>query len=127
MEESELYKKGLEMRKKVLGDEYVEKALKSATNFSMPLQELATEWAWGAVWTRPGLTPKTRSLINLAMFVALGNMTELRVHVRGAIRNGCTVDEISEVLYQATVYCGVPAGVDAFKAAEEVLKEEGLV
>ena len=120
----ELWDKGLAVRKDVLGAEYVERNLKAADDFSMPMQEYATEACWGWLWTRP-FPRKTRSLINLAMLTALNRSPEIKLHVRGALNNGVTVDEIKEVLLHATVYCGIPAGLDAFKAANEVLKEMG--
>lgn len=127
MTESELFKKGLAVRKKVLGEEYVNKSIQNATDFNYIMQELTTEWCWGTIWTREGLPLKVRSLINLSMLVGLGKMNELKIHVKGAIHNGCTINEIKEVLAQATIYCGVPAGVEAFKVAQEALKEEGVL
>jgi 4-carboxymuconolactone decarboxylase len=108
----------------VLGDEYVDRALASVTPLTEDLQQLVTEFCWGAVWTRPGLDRKTRSLCNIAMFVALNRPHELRAHVRGALRNGATKEEIVEVLLQGTVYCGVPAGIDSFRTAREVLEAD---
>jgi 4-carboxymuconolactone decarboxylase len=93
----------------------------------MAFQNITTEWCWGYAWTRPGLEHKTRSMLNLAMLTALGKPAELKLHVKGALANGVTVDEIKEILLHATVYCGIPAGLDAFKAAHEVLKAEGAV
>ena len=122
---SELYDQGMAVRRAVLGDAYVDRSLQSGTEFREPMQELVTEFCWGAVWNRPGLERKTRSLINLAMLTALNRSPEVKLHVRGALNNGVTVDEIKEVLIHATVYCGIPAGLDAFKAANEVLKEMG--
>ncbi len=121
----ELFARGLEVRRKVLGAEYVDNSLKSANDFMQAFQNITTEWCWGYAWTRPGLDHKTRSLINLAMLTALNRAPEIKLHVRGALNNGVTVDEIKEVLIHATVYCGIPAGLDAFKAANEVLKEMG--
>ncbi|MDN5843791.1 MAG: carboxymuconolactone decarboxylase family protein [Alcaligenaceae bacterium] len=120
-----LFQKGLEMRREVLGPDYVDGSLKKANDFMMSFQHITTEWCWGYAWNRPGLERKTRSLLNLAMLTALNRPNELRLHVKGALRNGVTVDEIREVLLQATVYCGIPAGLDAFKAANQVLEEEG--
>jgi 4-carboxymuconolactone decarboxylase len=114
---------GLATRREVLGTEYVDAALERATPFARPLQELVTEYCWGAVWSRPGLERKTRSLLNLAMLTALNRPHELGVHVRGALRNGCTEDEIQEVLLQAAVYCGLPAALDAFRVAEKAIEE----
>ena len=110
---------GLAIRKEVLGEEYVERAMATADDFTMPFQELATEYCWGAVWGRPGLDRKTRSLLNLAMLSALNRPRELKMHVRGALRNGVTAEEIREVLIQVAVYCGVPAGGDGFGIAKE--------
>lgn len=120
----ERFEKGLEVRREVLGADYVDNSIKNADDFSMPLQELVTEYCWGEVWTRPGLSKKTRSMLNLAMLTALNRPHELKLHLRGALRNGCTKEEIKEVLLQATIYCGVPAGVESFKIAREVFKEE---
>ena len=120
----ELYEKGLQVRRDVLGAEYVDNAIKTADDFNRPLQEFVTEYCWGGIWTRPGLPRKTRSMLNLAMLTALGRSHELKLHVRGALKNGCTKEEIAEVLLQAGVYCGVPAAVDAFRNAREVLNEK---
>jgi 4-carboxymuconolactone decarboxylase len=127
MHDKEMYEAGLAMRRKVLGDEYVDPQLEAAENDPVwkAVQDVATELAWGHIWTRPGLELKTRSMLNLAMLTALGKMPELRTHVRGAIRNGVTKEEIIEVLLQATMYCGMPAGIDAFRQARDVIKEEG--
>ena len=121
----ELYEKGLAVRREVLGAEHVDNAIKTTDAFNQPLQELVTEYCWGAVWGRPGLSKKIRSMLNLAMLTALGKPHELKLHVRGALRNGVTREEISEVLLQTAVYCGVPAAVDAFRNAREALKEAG--
>jgi 4-carboxymuconolactone decarboxylase len=123
----ELFARGLSLRREVLGPEYVDQSLASANEFMMAFQRITTEWCWGYAWTRPGLDRKTRSLINLAMLTALNRSPEIKLHVRGALNNGVTVDEIKEVLLHATIYCGIPAGLDAFKAANEVLKEVGAV
>lgn len=120
---SEKYYKGMSVRRAVLGDEFVEKALNDATAFTKPLQDLVTENCWGEIWTLDAIPRKTRSLITIAILSALKTPTELKLHVRGALRNGCTVEEIREVLLQAAVYCGVPAGVDAFRAAKEVIED----
>ena len=117
------YDDGLAVRREVLGSEYVDKALAAADDFTRPLQELVTEYCWGAVWTRPGLPRQTRSLVNLAMLTALNRPAELKLHVRGALRNGCTREEIMEVLLQAAIYCGVPAAMESFRSAREALKE----
>lgn len=117
------FEDGLSVRRDVLGAEYVDKALAQADAFSGPLQELVTEYCWGAVWTRPGLSRRDRSLLNIAMLTALNRPHEVRIHLKGALRNGCSRDEIREVLLQAAIYCGVPAAVDSFRIAREVLAE----
>jgi 4-carboxymuconolactone decarboxylase len=122
-DENGRYARGLATRREVLGDEHVERSLRDATDFSAPAQEFVTEFCWGDVWTRPGLDRRTRSLINLAMLTALNRMHEFRVHVRGAVNNGCTVEEIRETLLQAIVYCGAPAGLESFRQAQDVLDE----
>ena len=122
--DKDTFEKGLEIRRAVLGAEYVDKAIASADDFSRPLQELVTQYCWGEVWGRPGLDRKTRSMLNLAMLTALNRPHELKLHVRGALRNGLTKEEIREVLLQAAIYCGVPAAVDAFRSAREVFAEE---
>jgi 4-carboxymuconolactone decarboxylase len=114
------FDQGLAIRKEVLGAEHVERALAGADAFSRPYQELITEYCWGAVWGRPGLSRKTRSLLNLAMLTALGREDEFKLHVRAAFRNGVTREEICEVLLQTAIYCGVPAANSAFKQAREV-------
>ena len=124
---NQLFDRGLAVRRDVLGPEYVDGSLKSANEFMMAFQRMTTEWCWGYAWTRPGLDRKTRSLVNLAMLTALNRAPEIKLHVRGALTNGVTVDEIKEVLIHATIYCGIPAGLDAFKAANDVLKEMGAV
>jgi 4-carboxymuconolactone decarboxylase len=122
-----LFDKGLSIRKAVLGADYVDNSISQANDFMMAFQRITTEWCWGYGWSRPGLDRKTRSLINLAMLTALNRSPEVKLHVRGAINNGVTVDEIKEVLVHATIYCGIPAGLDAFKAANEVLQQMGKV
>ena len=119
---SEKYVQGMAVRREVLGDEYVDKAISSAADFTKPLQDFVTENCWGEIWTRSAIPKKTRSLITIATLAALKTPAELKAHVRGALRNGCTVEEIQEVLLQATVYCGVPAGVEAFRAAKDVIE-----
>lgn len=119
----ELFETGLEVRKSVLGAEYVEKSIAGADEFTQPLQRLVTEYCWGAVWGRAGLPKKTRSLLNIAMISTLNRKHELAMHVKGAIRNGCTKDEIREVLLQVAIYAGVPAAVDSFRVAREALQE----
>lgn len=112
---------GLEVRKKVMGEDYVDKAFANADDFSMPLQEFITRNAWGTVWCRDGLDLKTRSLITVAMLTALGRSHELKGHLRGALNNGATPEEIREVLLHAAVYCGAPLALDAFRTAQEVV------
>jgi 4-carboxymuconolactone decarboxylase len=121
--DKQTYERGLEIRKSVLGKEFVEKSIASADDFNRPLQELVTEYCWGAVWGRDGLNKKTRSIINLAMISALNRPHELKMHVKGALRNGLTREEIREVLLQVGIYCGVPAAVDSFRVAREALAE----
>ena len=120
---SEKFEKGLGKRRKVLGDEYVERALASATEFTMPLQKMITENAWGGVWSDGVIPDRTRSLITIAILASAKASTELKGHVLGALRNGCTVEEIQDVLLHCTVYCGAPTGVEAFRAANEVITE----
>jgi 4-carboxymuconolactone decarboxylase len=120
-----LFDRGLEVRKAVLGEEYVERALRSANEFTQPLQELVTEYCWGAVWTRPGLDRRSRSLLNLGMLTALGRNHELKLHIKGALNNGLTRAEIGEALLQTAIYCGVPAAIESFRAANEVFAELG--
>jgi 4-carboxymuconolactone decarboxylase len=122
----EVHDKGLAIRREVLGSEYVDAQLKTADDFNRPFQEFITEYCWGAVWGRPGLPKKTRSIINLAMLTALNRPHELKVHVRGALTNGLSKDEIAEILMQTAIYCGVPAAVDAFRTAREAFKEAGV-
>jgi 4-carboxymuconolactone decarboxylase len=117
------FEDGLKVRKQVMGEAFVEKAFANADDFTAPLQEYITRNAWGTVWCRDGLDFKTRSLVTLAMLTALGRSHELKGHVRGALNNGASIDEIREVLLHASVYCGVPLAVDAFRAAQEVLKD----
>ena len=121
--DKQTFDRGLEIRKSVLGKEFVENALKSADDFNRPLQELVTEYCWGAVWGREELSKKTRSLLNLAMISALNRPHELKVHVAGALRNGVTREEIREVFLQVAIYCGVPAAVDSFRVAREVFAQ----
>lgn len=122
--DDETFARGLKIRKETLGADYVENALGKADDFSMPLQELITEYAWGAVWGREEELPrKTRSLLNLAILTAINRPHELRLHLKGALNNGCTKAEIREVLLHTAVYAGVPAAVDAFRTAREVFEE----
>ena len=123
---SEKYDAGLILRKQVLGTEYVERSINNATEFNKPLQKLVTEYCWGDVWQREGLDKKERSLINLAMISALNRPHELALHVRGAINNGVSPLQIREVLLQVGVYCGVPASIDSFRVAMQILEEEGI-
>ena len=122
-----LFEAGLKVRREVLGADYVDKSIANANDFMMAFQHITTEWCWGYGWDRPGLDRKTRSLLNLAMLTALNRAPEIKLHVKGALNNGVSVDEIKEVLLHATIYCGIPAGLDAFKAANEVLVEAGAV
>ena len=117
------FDRGLEIRKSVLGKEFVEKSFAAADDFNRPLQELVTEYCWGAVWGRETLSKKTRSMLNLCMLSALNRPHELKMHVKGALRNGLTKDEIREVLLQVAIYCGVPAAVDSFRIAREAFAE----
>ncbi len=123
----ELFNKGLEVRREVLGNEYVDANLAAADDFLMGFQRLLTEWAWGYAWSRPGLDRKIRSMLNLAILTALGRPQELGIYVKGALSSGVSVDEIREVLIHATVYCGTPAGRQAFLAAHAALKAEGAL
>jgi 4-carboxymuconolactone decarboxylase len=116
---SELFEKGLKVRREVLGAEHVEASMSQADDFSRPLQELVTEYCWGNVWSRPGLDRKTRSLINVAMLTALNRPHEVKLHLRGALNNGCSKNDIMEVLLQTAIYCGVPAAMDSLRVAKE--------
>jgi len=122
-----MFTKGLEVRRNVLGADYVDASLARADDFVMAFRRITTEYCWGYAWTREGLDRRTRSLMKLAMLTALGKRNELRLHVKGALTNGVIVDEIKEVLLHATVYCGIATGLDAFKAAHEVLLKEGAL
>jgi 4-carboxymuconolactone decarboxylase len=124
MEDRERYAKGLEVRRAVLGDEYVNRALEKKNPFTADFQDLVTRNVWAEVWMRPGLPRHTRSLLTIAMLVALNREEEFRLHVRAAANNGVTSDEIKEVLLQAAIYCGVPAANAAFRAAEQVLADQ---
>ena len=121
-----MYEKGLSIRREVLGAEYVDKAIGSADDFNRPLQELVTQYCWGEIWGRPGLDRRTRSIINLAMISALNRPHEVKAHVKGALNNGLSKDDIKEVFLQVAIYCGVPAAVDSFRTAQEVFKELGI-
>jgi 4-carboxymuconolactone decarboxylase len=117
------YEEGLAVRRAVLGSEYVDKSLHTADDFTRPMQELVTEYCWGEIWTRPGLDRRTRSFLNLAMLTALNRPHEIRPHVRGALNNGLTREELMEVFLQSAIYCGVPAALDAMRVAKEVFAE----
>lgn len=117
------FERGLRVRRDVLGAQHVDRSLAQVSDFSRPVQEFVTEFCWGAVWDRPQLDRRTRSLLNLAMLTALNRMHEFAVHVRGAVNNGCTEDEIREVLLQTAAYCGAPAALESFRVAERVLTE----
>ena len=118
-----LYDKGLQIRREVVGDAYVDASLKNADEFSMPMQELVTQYCWGDIWGRPGLDRRARSLVNLGMIAAQNRPDELHAHVRGAINNGVTKEEIREVFLQVAIYCGMPAGLGSFKIARQVFDE----
>lgn len=118
------FETGMTIRGDVLGRDHVERSMRTADDFNMPFQELVTEYCWGAIWGREGLPRKTRSLLNLAMLGALNRPHELKMHVRGALRNGVTKDEIREVFMQLAIYAGVPAGVDGFRVAREAFAED---
>jgi 4-carboxymuconolactone decarboxylase len=120
---AETFELGLSVRKEVLGDAHVQRSLAAATDFTRDVQELVTEYCWGAVWGRDGIDKRTRSMLNLAMLTALNRSHEFTVHVRGAINNGVTPDEIKEVLLQTAVYCGAPAALEAFRLAEKTITE----
>lgn len=122
---SELQAAGLVTRREVLGDNHVDRSLAEVTDFTRPLQELIAEFCWGTVWGREGLDRRTRSLLNLGILTALNRPHELELHVRGALNNGCTVDEIRETLLQTAVYCGIPAAVDAFRVAKSIIEADG--
>jgi 4-carboxymuconolactone decarboxylase len=123
---NERFERGLQIRREVLGAEHVEASLSQADDFSRPLQELVTEYCWGNVWSRPGLDRKTRSLINVAMLTALNRPHEVKLHLRGALNNGCSKNDIMEVLLQTTIYCGVPAAMDSLRVAKEFFQEVEL-
>jgi 4-carboxymuconolactone decarboxylase len=119
----DLFERGLVIRKAVLGNDYVAKSLAAADDFTRPMQELTTEYCWGYIWSRPGLERRDRSLINLAMISALNRPHELKLHVKGALANGVTREVIREVFLQVAIYCGVPAGIDAFRIGREAFAE----
>ncbi len=119
----ELFEKGLKVRREVLGPDYVDNSIKNADEFNLPMQELVTRYCWGEIWTRPTFDRRTRSIINLAMLTALNRPHEVKLHVRGAINNGLSKEEIAEIFLQAAIYCGVPAAIDSFRIAKEVFEE----
>ena len=127
MSDEALFEKGLPIRRAVLGPDYVDASMAKADDFMMAFQRATTSWAWGWAWGDPTLDRKTRSLINLAMLTALGKPAELKLHVKGALTNGASVEEIKATLLHATAYCGIPAGLEAFKAAHAVLVEAGAL
>ena len=120
------FERGLKTRREVLGADYVDASIKNADDFNLPLQELVTEYCWDEIWNRPALDRRTRSIINLAMITALNRPHELKLHVRGAINNGLSKDDIKEVFLQTAIYCGVPAAIDSFRGAKEVFKDMGI-
>jgi len=122
-DEKGLYDRGMKMRREVLGAEYVDKSVNSADDFQRHFQEYVTKHCWGAVWTRPGLPKKTRSMLNLAMLAATNRSNELKLHLKGAVNNGVTKDEMAEIFLQVGVYCGAPAALESFKVAKEVFAE----
>ena len=122
----EAFEKGLKTRREVLGAEYVDSSIKNAGDFNMPMQELVTEYCWNDIWNRPGLDRRSSSTINLSMLTALNRPHELKLHLKGAINNGLTKDEIREILMQTAIYCGVPAAIDSFRCAKEVFAEMGI-
>jgi 4-carboxymuconolactone decarboxylase len=124
MDENPRFKAGLAVRKAVLGEAYVNQSLANADEFMATIQQFLTENAWGTVWTREGLDRKTRSMLNLAMLTALNRPNELKLHIKGALNNGVTKEEMGEIFLQAAVYCGAPAGLDSFKIAQQVFKDE---
>jgi 4-carboxymuconolactone decarboxylase len=122
----ELFDQGLKIRREVVGDAYVDASLKAMDDFNRPMQELVTQYCWGDVWARPGLDRRSRSLMNLAMIAALNRPDELQAHIRGALNNGVTKDEIKEAFLQVAIYCGMPAGLGSFKAARAVFQDMGI-
>jgi 4-carboxymuconolactone decarboxylase len=125
--DDDLYKRGMAVRRQVLGDAYVDKATSNVDDFNRDFQRIVTEYCWGEVWTRQVLTNKQRSLNNLCIIATLNRAAEFEIHVRGALRNGCTPEEIRDTLIQVAVYAGIPAGVEAFRIARKVLMEEGAL
>ena len=127
MTERDRHDQGMQLRRAVLGDEHVDRAVENTTAFTEDFQDLITRYAWGEIWTRPGLDRRMRSAMTMTALIARGHLEELGLHVRAALRNGLTPDEIAEVLLHSAIYCGVPAANSAFKVAQEVLREEGAI
>jgi 4-carboxymuconolactone decarboxylase len=125
MDDKQRFDGGMKIRREVLGAEYVDRGMAAADDFMMAMQDLTTRYCWGDIWSRPGLDRKTRSMLNLAMIAALNRPHELKAHVKGALTNGVTKDEIKEVLLQVAVYAGIPAGMDSFRLAREAFAEVG--
>jgi 4-carboxymuconolactone decarboxylase len=125
MSDGDLHEQGMQLRRAVLGDEHVDRAVEGTTRFTEDFQDLITRYAWGEIWTRPGLDRRMRSAMTITALVARGHLEELALHVRAALRNGLTPDEIAEVLLHSAIYCGVPAANSAFRVAQQVLREEG--
>lgn len=123
---TEKFQRGLKTRQDVLGDSYVAASVNKATEYNFPMQQLVTEYCWDEIWNRPGLDRRSRSILNLGMISALGRNHELKLHVRGAINNGLTKEELREIFLQVAIYCGVPAGIDSFRIAQEVFEEMGV-
>lgn len=123
---TEKFERGLATRKAVLGEDYVKQSVENATDYNWPMQELVTEYCWDEIWNRPGLDRKYRSMLNIGMISALGRSAELKLHVRGAINNGVTKEELREAFLQVAIYCGVPAAIDSFRTAQEVFDEMGI-
>jgi 4-carboxymuconolactone decarboxylase len=126
MDRGDKFERGLQMRRSVLGDAYVDRALNSASAFDWPIQKLATEYCWDEIWNRPGLDRRSRSLLNLGMLAALNRPRELKAHIRGALNNGLSKAELAEVFLQVAAYVGMPAGLDSYRLAREVFEEMGL-
>jgi len=123
---SERFERGLKTRREVLGADYVDRSLEQADDFNWAMQQLTTEWCWDATWNRPGLDRRSRSILNLGMIAALNRPHELKLHIRGAINNGLSKDELKEIFVQVGTYCGVPAAMDCFRVAKEAFKEMGI-
>ena len=126
MSEDSLFERGLKVRKEVLGEDYVNKSIAGADEFTRTMAEWSTEFCWGALWTRPGVDRRFRSIVNLAMISVLNRPHELKLHVKAALKNGLTKDEIKEIFLQVAIYCGIPASLDAFKTASGVFKDRGI-